>query len=141
MAFFRKKKGTIKSHIKVADVYVVTSIIISDYNDGTGVGPRCVTMYFLASCEDGEYYELFSGIKLKKKEQPENDILFQNFNTPYIEEVAPLTKYLKNPNKVVIDIQSLFDFITYMNVLWTLGALSDEEKNEDSEEDDDAMLT
>lgn len=135
MAFFRKKKrkGTIKSNIKVADVQLVTSIIISNYNDGTGLGPRCVIMYFLTSCEDGEYYELFSGIKLKKKEQPENGILFQNFNTPYIEEVEPLTKYLKNPNKVVIDTQSLFDFITYMNVLWTLGALSDEEEEDDDE--------
>lgn len=135
MAFFRRKrKGTINANAKVADVYVVTSMIISSHNDGTGCGPMCVTMYFLAKCEDGEYYELFSGKKLEKEKQPEDGFLSQTFDTPYVKKAEPLTKYLRNPNKVTIDIQSLFDFITQMNVLGKLGAFSDEEDEETSQE-------
>mgnify|MGYP004672966905 FL=1 len=128
MAFFRRKrKGTINTNVEVADIYVVTSMIISNHNDGTGVGPRCVTMYFLAKCEEGEYYELFSGKRLEKEKQPEDGFLAQTFNTPYVEKAEPLTKYLKNPQKVIIDIQSLFDFILQMNVLGELGAFSEED--------------
>lgn len=135
MAFFRRKrKGTINANVKVADVQVVTSMIISSHNDGTGGGPMCVTMYFLAKCEDGEYYELFSGKKLEKEKQPEDGFLFQTFDTPYVKKAEPLTKYLRNPNKVTIDIQSLFNFITQMNVLGKLGAFSDEEDEETSQE-------
>lgn len=122
MVFFkRKRKGTINENVKVADVQVVTSMIISSHNDGSGGGPWCVTMYFLAKCEDGEYYELFSGKKLEKEKQPEDGFLSQNFDTPYVKKTEPLTKYLRNPNKVTIDIQSLFDFIIQMNVLGELG--------------------
>ena len=135
MAFFsRKRKGTINANVKVADVYVVTSMIISSYNDGTVGGPMCVTMYFLAKCEGGEYYELFSGKKLEKEKQPENGILSQTLDTPYVKKAEPLTQYLRNPNKLTIDIQSLFDFITDMNVLGKLGAFSDEENEETSQE-------
>ena len=73
MAFFRRKRkdninAEVKvAEVKVADVFVATSEIISSHNDGTGCGPRCVTMYFLAKCEDGEYYELFSGKNWKRK--------------------------------------------------------------------------
>lgn len=131
MAFFKKfRKGTINSKVKVADIYVVTSEIISSYNDGNGCGPICVTMYFLAKCEGNEYYELFSGKKLEKKEQLEDDfcVLLQNFDTPYLEKAEPLTKYLTYPNQTIIDIQSLFDFITEMNVSSWLKTLSDKSK-------------
>lgn len=128
MAFFKKKrKGTINTNVKVADVYVVTSMIISSHNDGNGFGPMCVTMYFLAKCENGEYYELFSGKKLEKEKQPEDGFLSQTFNTPYVKKAEPLNQYLRNQKKVTIDIQSLFDFITQINVLGKLGAFSDEE--------------
>ena len=131
MAFFkRKRKGTINAKVKVADVFVTTSMIISSHNDGTGCGPKCVTMYFLAKCEDGEYYELFSGKKLEKEKQSENGFLFQTFDTPYVKKAEPLTNYLRKPDKVTIDIQSLFDFITNMNVLDKLGAFSDKELDE-----------
>ena len=133
MAFFRRKrKDTIKTNVKVSDIYVVTSIIISSYNAGTGFGPMCVTMYFLGKYEDGEYYELFSGKKLENKKQPEDGFLFQTFDTPYVKKAEPLTKYLRNHKKEMIDIQSLFDFITQMNVLDKLGFLSDEEEEKNS---------
>ena len=125
MSFFNKRrKDTINQKVKVADVFVITSMIISSYNDGTGLGPRCVTMYFLAKSENDEWYELFSGRKLEKEKEPEDGILSQTFDTPYVEKAEPLAKYLKNPNKIMIDTQSLFDFITNMNVRGVLGAFS-----------------
>lgn len=127
----RKRKGTIKANVKVAEVYVVTSRIISSHNNETGGGPMCATMYFLAKYEDREYYELFSGKKLEKEKQPEDGYLSQTFNTPYVKKAEPLTKYLRNPNEVTIDIQSLFDFITNMNVLAKLGELSNESIQEE----------
>ena len=128
MAFFRRKrKGTIETNVKVSDIYVVTSMIISSHNDGTGAGPRCVTMYFLAKCENGNYYELFSRKKLEMKNQPEYGIWSRTFDTPYVENTEPLTKYLINQKKEMIDIQSLFDFITQMNVLDKLGVFSEED--------------
>ena len=128
MAFFRRKrKGTIEKNVKVSDIYVVTSMIISSHNDGTGAGPRCVTMYFLAKCENGKYYELFSRKKLEMKNQPEYGVGFRTFDTPYVEKTEPLTKYLINQKKEMIDIQSLFDFITQMNVLDKLGVFSEED--------------
>ena len=134
MAFFkRKRKGTINTNVKVADVYVVTSIIISSHNFIIGRGPMCVTMYFLAKCEDGEYYELFSGKKMEKEKQPEDGFLAHTLDTPYVEKAEPLNKYLKS-NKLTIDIESLFDFITDMNVLGKLGAFPDEEDEESSQE-------
>ena len=107
----RKRKGTVDANVKVADVYVITSMIISSYNDGTGCGHMFVTMYFLARREDGEYYELFSGKKIEKDNRPKDGFLVQNFDTP----------------KSTIDIQCLFDFITNMNVLNTLGAFEETE--------------
>lgn len=139
MAFFRRKRkdninAEVKvAEVKVADVFVATSEIISSHNDGTGCGPRCVTMYFLAKCEDGEYYELFSGKKLEKEKQPEDGFLSQTFDTPYVKKTEPLSTYLRVPNKETIDIQSLFVFITHMNVLDKLGAFSEEDEEDDEE--------
>lgn len=64
-----------------------------------GSSIKLVTMYFLAKREKGEYYELFSGKKLEKEEQPKDGFLVQNFDTPYVEKAEPLKMYLKNPNK------------------------------------------
>ena len=128
MAFFRRKrKGTIETNVKVSDIYVVTSMIISSHNNGTGAGPRCVTMYFLAKCENGNYYELFSRKKLVMKNQPEYGVWSRTFDTPYVEKTEPLTKYLINQKKEMIYIQSLFDFITQMNGLDKLGVFSEED--------------
>ena len=52
------------------------------------------------------------GKKLEMKNQPEYGVGFRTFDTPYVEMTEPLTKYLINQKKEMIDIQSLFDFIT-----------------------------
>ena len=117
MAFFnfkKKQKGTINSKVKVDDIYVISSLIISSYDDGTDDGPYTVTMYFLAKCINNEYYELFSGTKLEKESQ--NDSSPQSLDTPYVLKAEPLKNYLTDENTNKIDIQSLFDFITRFNV-------------------------
>lgn len=81
----------------------------------------------MATCEDGEYYELFSGKKLEKEADTHDGIvIIQNFDTPYVEKAEPLREYFKDDTKDKIDIQSLFDFITNMNVLGYVGAFSDD---------------
>mgnify|MGYP006934500483 CR=1 FL=1 len=121
MAFFKRR-------VKVADVYVITAMVISSYNNGKGCGPMCADIYLLAKYKKGEYYELFSGKKLENK-----DASFY-FNTPYVEKAESLKKYLKNPNKLTMNIQDLFYFITNKNVLGILGAF-DEDDEEEYEED------
>lgn len=40
----------------------------------------------------------------------------KTFNTPYIEKLEPLSKFLKNPEEKLIELDILFDFILDMNV-------------------------
>lgn len=122
MAFFSKKKGRRaekirNEEVKVEDVKIATTNITSSYDDGSGLGPRCVKWYFLVHEIDGKYYEIFSNKYIKEEVDTHNDgVTYQTFDTPYIEKVEPLREYLKNPNKKVIDVQLLFDFVLDMNV-------------------------
>lgn len=135
MAFLkRRRRGIRQAKVKVADVYVVTSMIISSNDDGTGRVHKCINMYFLAKCKDGEYYELFFGKKLEKERQPKDGFLLQKFDIPYVKKAEPLKKYLKNQNKVTIDAKSLFDFITLVNAWGNLDAFLDEEDEATSKE-------
>lgn len=123
MAFFSKKKGRRaekirNEEVKVEDVKNATTNITSSYDDGSGLGPRCVKWYFLVHEIDGKYYEIFSNKRIKEEVDTRNDgVTYQTFDTPYIEKVEPLREYLKNPNKKVIDVQLLFDFVLDMNIL------------------------
>lgn len=119
MAFFSKKKGRRaekirNEEVKVEDVKIATTNITSSYDDGSGLGLRCVKWYFLVHEIDGKYYEIFSNKRIK--EEVDTQVTYQTFDTPYIEKVEPLREYLKNPNKKVIDVQLLFDFVLDMNV-------------------------
>lgn len=118
-----QKLGIAKIY-KVEEIYVVTTKIISNYNDKSREGPKSVTMYFLAKYENEEYYELFSDKKFEKEKEQDENISSYDFNTPYITKVENLSKYLKDKNKVTIDGNLLFDFITNMNVLNKLGVFS-----------------
>ena len=67
MAFFSRKEKENMSNvdIDVELVHVAKANITSSYNDESGAGPRYVTMYFLTTCKDGNFYELFSGKKIE----------------------------------------------------------------------------
>ena len=134
MAFFKRKESTNSSTLaNVEDVYVAKTTITSSHNDGTGCGPQCVTWYFLVKLENNEYHELFAGKKLEKeKDIHKDDMVIAYFDTPYIEKIEPLTYYLRDKSQKKIDIQLLFDFITNMNVLNSLGAFEDKEGDKET---------
>ena len=131
MAFFN-------TLVNIKDVYVAKTTIILSYNDGTGCGPRCVTWYFLVKLKNNEYHELFAGKKIEKEEDThKNGKVFKNFDVPYIEKVEPLTEYQRDNSEKKMDIQLLMDFITNMNILNSIGALEEDQENEDNEEIED----
>lgn len=133
LSFFKGKSNnrSTKLEFNCADVYVLTTTIISSYNDGMGCGPRCVTWYFLSTRCQNEYYELFSGKKLKKESDCHSDgYTLKTFNEPYIEKIEPLKDYLRDKNKKTMDSQLLFDFITQMNVE---ASISSSGRNEDDD--------
>lgn len=66
-------------------------------------------MLFLAKCEAGEYYELFSGKKFEREERTKSGFVVRTFDTPYVKKAEPLTKYLKDKSKKEFDIQQLSD--------------------------------
>lgn len=47
---FARKQGKKRTSqlYNVEDVYVLKTYIVSNINDETGLGPRCITCYFLA---------------------------------------------------------------------------------------------
>ena len=112
MTFLKRKK----SKVKIDEIYVATTTIVSscDYGDGC---PRYITWYFLVRLKNNKYYELFAGKRLEKEEDNYKDgIDFKTWDTPYIEKVESLNNYIKDDSLKKIDIQSLFSFITNMNV-------------------------
>ena len=77
MGFFNRKKDdvTLKpSKVLASEVYVCKVSLTSNYNDGSGLGPRCVDFHLLAKLENEKYYELFSG---KNLEMEKSDINFR----------------------------------------------------------------
>ena len=128
--FFRKRKNRVTPEVKedvninVNNVYVVTTKIISSFDDGSYNGPMSTTFFFLAKLneDDGEYYELFTETKLEKKSEERS--FSKKLDTPYVEKAEPLTEYLRNPEEVLIAKKELFMFITQMNVQSKLEAIS-----------------
>lgn len=136
MIFGKKKRlkdDTTK--VEVQQVKVLTTEVISSFNDGSGLGPRVLTIYFLARENNGKYYELFSGVLIESYEKT-GELTFANFNAPYIKEVEPLKKYLIKPNKKKIENHLLFGFILKMNIDETIRESSDIEEDEWDEEKD-----
>lgn len=103
MAFFSKKKGRRaekirNEEVKVEDVKIATTNITSSYDDGSGLGPRCVKWYFLVHEIDGKYYEIFSNKRIKEEVDTHNDgVTYQTFDTPYIEKVGTFKGIFKKP--------------------------------------------
>ena len=108
---FARKQGKKRTSqlYTVEDVYVLKTYIVSNINDGTGLGPRCITCYFLAKKEEEKYFELFSNLEIKKE--------LSYFNEPVIEEVKPLTDYINDKYKRrTMESKLLFDFLLNLNM-------------------------
>lgn len=121
MEIFKKIKK-----VRCNNVYVLTTEIVSNYDDGSGWGPQVVTLYYLGTKKKDEYYELFSGVKLEKNKNS------KTFNKPYITKVEPLNEYLKDEEMKTIKLELLFDFITDMNVTKIVS-----QRSSDSEEEEE----
>ncbi len=107
MLFVRKKKtkSEIPKKYHIDEVYVLKTYILSTIDEGTGLGPRSITKFFLAKKEDEKYFELFSNVEIKE------DL---SYNSPIIDEVKPLTDYISDEYKERT-IEFLFDFILRLN--------------------------
>lgn len=117
--FFRKKKDKNKEreNIKLYDpkeIYLLTTEIISDCDNGSGAGPTCITQYFLATKENEKFYELFSKVEIKYADTSTPGFTCGTFNTPMIEKVEELKKYAVNPNKQ-LTVEELFYFLNMLN--------------------------
>ena len=129
MNIFKRKSNNRSTNVEFncTDVYILTTTILSSYNDGMGCGPRSVKWYFLSTKRENEYYELFSDKKFEKESRT-------TFDEPLIEKIEPLKDYLKDKNQKTINIQSLFEFITLMNVKATIANSTPNEDGEDFQE-------
>lgn len=130
MTFLKKKRKSLREENYLAnELYVLKTVITSNYNDGCGLGPRCVTVYLLARQENNVYYELFTDKKIQKESDMRSDgAVWLTFNVPYIEDVKPITKY---SDKKKFKKSLLFDFIMQINVLNSLGAFEEEKMSEE----------
>ena len=112
---FFKKKG--RKDLKVYDpkeIYVITTEIISECNDASGGGPRCTTQYYLATKEDGRFYELFSKVEIKYADNSTPGFTCMTFNISIIKEVEDFKDYVVNKNTKMTD-EELFYFLNMLN--------------------------
>lgn len=88
-------------------VYVLTTEIISDHNDGSGAGPiASIQQYYLATKEQDKFYELFSKVELTKEKK---------FNIPYITKVESILKYVEDTEQILTS-DELFEFVAKKNM-------------------------
>lgn len=133
----KAEKDTSKEKLVIRDILVARAEVVSSYNDGQGCGPMCDTLYFLVRVEEGRYRELFSDSRIATERECHHDgICTRSLDTPYIEKVFLLTKFLKRKGlNDKMTKSELFAFITHLNVLNNIGALDDmDDSDEVSEE-------
>ena len=119
MKFLKKRNKNKKSRqdLKIynpKEIYVLTTDIVSDCDDGSGAGPRSITQYYLATKEEEKFYELFSKVEIKYADNSTPGFTFGNFNTPMIKKVEKFEKYVANPN-AKLTAKDLFYFLTMVN--------------------------
>jgi len=112
------------SKVKVDQVYVVTTTITLCNDEDPTTELKSVTWFFLARIENNKYYELFAGKRLQTEEEA-YDVDSIEFDMPYIVKADPLKDYLVDETEKEMDIQSLFDFITNLNVLNSVGEFNE----------------
>jgi len=126
-----KKKG--RENIKLYDpkkIYLLTTEIISDSDDGSDAVSRSITHYFLATKEKGKFYELFSKVEIKYPDNMAPGFTFRKFNRPMIKEVESLKKNVVNPNKK-LSAKDLFYFLNMLNAKPKVLEFPDETKEDE----------
>ena len=107
----KKKKEADKKRVyysklyETERIYLLTTEVISDYNDGSGAGPiASIQQYYLATKEQDKYYELFSKVELTEEKK---------FNIPHIVKVGRITEYVKDE---MLTSEELFEFVLKRNM-------------------------
>lgn len=88
-------------------IYLLTTEIISSYNDGSGTGPKAaIEQYYLAVKEEDKFYELFSKVELTKDKK---------FDIPYIIKEERMIEYVKDSEQMLTS-EELFEFVVKRNM-------------------------
>lgn len=125
MKFFlgksKKRNKQEERIVNCSEIFVAKTTICSSFLDPHGGGPLTLEKYFLVTEKDGKYFELFSGLELKKESDIHSNGFAVSFkNTPYIENITPLVQYLRDETLKTLlktlSYENLFDFITTINV-------------------------
>ena len=112
--------------IDTRNVFLLTTYVVSSYDDGSHDGPKMVKVLFYATKGENAYYELFSGMKIEPfdVEHP-----IECFDKAFMKKAEPLSKYLSNPSDYMMKASELMEFLTILNTQETLKAKSKQEKN------------
>ncbi|MBR6640946.1 MAG: hypothetical protein IKL08_01945 [Clostridia bacterium] len=124
MFFKKKRKGDEpkKLFVRVDDVYIATSNLKANCNDGKGFYEKKVTLFYLAFKVSYGYKELFTGRDLCLDEDEEF------LDIPFIQKVEPLRDYLGDYEQEEISYTALFDIIATINAMVKLGSLENTKK-------------
>jgi len=121
------RSGEDKSNlIDTKDVFLLTTYVVSSYDDGSHDGPKMVKVLFYAKKGENAYYELFSGMEIEPfdVEHP-----IDCFDKAFMKKAEPLSKYLRNPENSMMKASELMEFLTILNTQEILKAKSKQEKN------------
>ena len=121
------RSGEDKSNlIDTKDVFLLTTYVVSSYDDGSHNGPKMVKVLFYAKKGENAYYELFSGMEIEPfdVEHP-----IDCFDKAFMKKAEPLSKYLRNPENSIMKASELMEFLTLLNTQEILKAKSKQEKN------------
>ena len=112
--------------IDTKDVFLLTTYVVSSYDDGSHDGPKMVKVLFYAKKGENAYYELFSGMEIEPfdVEHP-----IDCFDKAFMKKAEPLSKYLRNPENSMMKASELMEFLTLLNTQEILKAKSKQEKN------------
>ena len=107
--------------VNCSEIFVAKTTIYSSFLDPHGGGPLTLEKYFLVTEKVGKYFELFSGVEIKKESDIHSNGFAVSFkNTPYIENITPLVQYLRDETLKTLlktlSYENLFDSITTINV-------------------------
>lgn len=125
MKFFlgksKKRNRQEERIVNCSEIFVAKTTICSSFLDPHGGEPLTLEKYFLVTEKDGKYFELFSGVELKKESDIHSNGFAVSFkNTPYIENITPLVQYLRDETLKTLlktlSYENLFDSITTINV-------------------------
>ena len=112
--------------IDTKNVFLLTTHLVSSYDDGSHDGPKMVQVLFLTTKGEDAYYEVFSGMKIEPYDMQHP---IECFDKAYMKKAEPLSKYLRNPEDSLMQASELMEFLTILNTQEILKARCKQEKS------------